>query len=802
MVTRIVVGIITLFLCLCSGVLADEIKPLKGVALVVGQAKYQHLPPLKNPHKDADSIAQLFTELGFTVTVTTDRDTRRLRRDLENFVTDAEDADVAAFYYSGHGIEAGGESWLVPVSADVASLDGAERSLVALSPVLDELKSTVPLNLIFLDACRDSPFPPGSMLKSEGRTDPVAPAGLTPVKGAMEATTNVGPSTLGTLLGFAAEPGRVALDGPAGQNSPYAAALLRHMRVSTNTEFGVVMRMVTEEVYLRTKGLQRPWVNETLIRLLYFGGVPEKSDSDEGRLDGGRRTLLLTIASLPQGTRKTIEQLAQEDGLPLDPLYGMLSQLDINVSASPEELDKQLRAGMEKLRQLKQQHDTIKLTDPEITRYTELADRAQAEGVILLAKEYRAKASERATEVSASLDRQEDDISARRLEVADTYAKEAETAVLSFEHDKAAQFYGRAAAEIERWDNDRYLKYKIAEAAALMDDGDLRGNKNTLARSIELHRMLIGSIERVTRPDEWALLQSNLGIALQTQGTRSGGSKELHEAIAAYRTALEVRRRDSRPVEWARTLNNLGTALWTLGVREDNMEMLESAASAFQSTLEVRTHASQPQSWATTQNNLGGVLWALGDRTRNSSQLEQAIVAYHAALLVRTRESAPLDWAKIQNNLGVALQSLSDNSGDDQTLATAIEAYRLALQERTRERAPLDWAASQNNLGIALQTLGQRHSDSAMLKAAVDAYKSALQERTRSRSLLEYAQTKSNLADTLLILGEQERQLGMLREAESHARDAWAAFEAAGLNYDDYFIERLREIADAADRLE
>ena len=93
---------------------------LKGVALVIGQSHYASLPALDNPAADARAIERLFDDLGFAVTVVTDRDARRLRRDIDNFVADAEaaGADVAVVYYSGHGIEAGGENWLVPVDAD------------------------------------------------------------------------------------------------------------------------------------------------------------------------------------------------------------------------------------------------------------------------------------------------------------------------------------------------------------------------------------------------------------------------------------------------------------------------------------------------------------------------------------------------------------------------------------------------------------------------------------------------------------------------------------------------------------
>ena len=77
--------------------------------------------------------------------------------------------------------------------------------------------------------------------------------------------------SLGTVIGFAAEPGQPALDGDKGSNSPYAAAILRHLSAMQGEEFGLVMRMVTEEVYLKTKTQQRPWVNESLRKQLFFG---------------------------------------------------------------------------------------------------------------------------------------------------------------------------------------------------------------------------------------------------------------------------------------------------------------------------------------------------------------------------------------------------------------------------------------------------------------------------------------------------------------------------------------------------
>src|SRR4051794_4707447 len=159
---------------------AEGDKQLRGVALVIGESDYENIPKLTNPEHDARAIEEMLDSLGFETDVSNDRDARKLKRDLESFVEDAEGADVAIIYYSGHGIEAGGENFLVPVDADIGALDDAGEKLVPLSKILAELKKTVPVTIVLLDACRNDPFPPGSILKlspdDEGK--PIGAGGL------------------------------------------------------------------------------------------------------------------------------------------------------------------------------------------------------------------------------------------------------------------------------------------------------------------------------------------------------------------------------------------------------------------------------------------------------------------------------------------------------------------------------------------------------------------------------------------------------------------------------------------------
>src|SRR5690606_4150528 len=105
-----------------------------------------------------------------------------------------------------------------------------------------------------------------------------ATRGATPLSARAAPTADDG---LGAVIGFAAEPGKVALDGKADGHSPYAAAIPKHLGALDGAELGMVMRMVAEGVYLDTGGRQHPWVNENLRRLLYFGQPAPETGADQ-----------------------------------------------------------------------------------------------------------------------------------------------------------------------------------------------------------------------------------------------------------------------------------------------------------------------------------------------------------------------------------------------------------------------------------------------------------------------------------------------------------------------------------------
>ena len=87
------------------------------VALVIGNAAYK-LAPLNNPTKDASDMADALRRLGFEVVECHDLGVAQMRSVIANFETKARAADWALVYYSGHGMEWGGENWLIPIDAN------------------------------------------------------------------------------------------------------------------------------------------------------------------------------------------------------------------------------------------------------------------------------------------------------------------------------------------------------------------------------------------------------------------------------------------------------------------------------------------------------------------------------------------------------------------------------------------------------------------------------------------------------------------------------------------------------------
>src|ERR1700726_4186184 len=234
----------------------------KRVAFVVGNSAYRNVAPLANPAVDAKSMAKLLRNVGFDVVEGTNLTRDRMTERVLQFGKKAEGADVALFFYAGHGIALNGTNYLLPVDADIKSeMDVKLGNAVNVDVTLEQTMADAKVKLVFLDACRDNPF--ASKIKSNSPTRSLSvQQGLAEMK-----------SGEGTLIAFATGPGQTALDGQEGTNSPFTRALIAHI-TTPGVEIQQAMTEVRAQVNEETNKGQLPWGHTNLIGSVYLNPAP------------------------------------------------------------------------------------------------------------------------------------------------------------------------------------------------------------------------------------------------------------------------------------------------------------------------------------------------------------------------------------------------------------------------------------------------------------------------------------------------------------------------------------------------
>jgi len=268
------------------------------VALVVGNSSYMSLPKLRNPASDANLVAASLAKLGFEVVSMSDATFENLKAVVARFGEMARGADVALFYFAGHGVQVGGANYLLPIDASVKSAADLGSQGLDIGRVIEEIKKAAPhASVVILDACRDNPLPAGVAGSDGGLAGAPLTSGLARVQGMS-----------GLLIAYATAPGQVAYDG-FGANSPFAAALAHYLD-EPGLEVGMLFRRVRQRVIETTAGAQIPWVEEALLEPLYVHpeGAAITQATDVERLNGAleieepemRLAALVDLAAAPK----------------------------------------------------------------------------------------------------------------------------------------------------------------------------------------------------------------------------------------------------------------------------------------------------------------------------------------------------------------------------------------------------------------------------------------------------------------------------------------------------------------------
>jgi hypothetical protein len=237
--------------------LAGPANAEKRIALVVGNSAYQNIARLDNPRNDATLMAETLSGLGFALIggrAQLDLDKAALDTDVQNFGRQIQGANVALFYYAGHGVQVNGSNYLVPVGANPTREADVDFQMVDINLVLRQMQgSGTRLNMVILDACRNNPFGGRGLRSADG--------GLAQMR-----------APEGTLISYATQPGSVAQDGSDG-HSPYTKALATTIK-QAGLDIFQTFNQVGLAVKRETRGSQQPWVSSSPIDGSFYFVAP------------------------------------------------------------------------------------------------------------------------------------------------------------------------------------------------------------------------------------------------------------------------------------------------------------------------------------------------------------------------------------------------------------------------------------------------------------------------------------------------------------------------------------------------
>jgi hypothetical protein len=219
------------------------------VALVIGNGNYLALGRLKNPSNDSTAMAETLRHVGFDVVERENASRRAMIEATRIFFQKLSPGGVGLLYYAGHGVQAQGANYLVPIDASLAVEDDLKYETIDLQDILNKLDDArVRLSIVILDACRDNPF---KSLQSSS-------SGLAMIN-----------PPVGTVIVYATSPGKVAADGD-GVHSVFTAKLLKAML--RPEKLMDVFEHVVDEVARDTGNGQTPWINSSFRGDFYFTG--------------------------------------------------------------------------------------------------------------------------------------------------------------------------------------------------------------------------------------------------------------------------------------------------------------------------------------------------------------------------------------------------------------------------------------------------------------------------------------------------------------------------------------------------
>jgi uncharacterized caspase-like protein len=221
------------------------------IALVIGNAAYPDAGlPLAQPLNNARVLAAALKDNGFEVELGENLTKPEMEHALKAFAEKVRSGTAALIFFSGFGLQAGRQTHLIPVNAQIWSEGDIRRSGVPLEPILSAIDAKgAGAKLVVLDASRRNPFE---------RRFRKSSTGIAAINGPDE-----------TLTISSASPGK-AIDDREGEISPLVSELVAQLR-RPGQSAEEVFHNTRVAVSRNSEGGQVPWVSSSLVQDFVFG---------------------------------------------------------------------------------------------------------------------------------------------------------------------------------------------------------------------------------------------------------------------------------------------------------------------------------------------------------------------------------------------------------------------------------------------------------------------------------------------------------------------------------------------------
>jgi uncharacterized caspase-like protein len=224
------------------------------IALVIGNGHYPDASePLAQPINDARALSAALRGNGFDVEVVEDASKDDMARAVERLKGRVKPNSVVMLFFGGYGVQAGRESFMIPVDATIWKEADVRREGVSVESVLDVMKAQgARAKLVVIDASRRNPYERRFRAFSHG---------LAPINAPDNA-----------LILSSATPGKVVEDS-RGQDSVLVAELLNHVNATSAVGAEAAFNKTRVAISRASDGEQVPSVSSSLLEDVRFGAT-------------------------------------------------------------------------------------------------------------------------------------------------------------------------------------------------------------------------------------------------------------------------------------------------------------------------------------------------------------------------------------------------------------------------------------------------------------------------------------------------------------------------------------------------